>query len=152
MAGKHVVIGTCSHAPSCNKKGAPPLLGKSVRMPYVWPPRGGYPPAILRGADGHKANSAPKHNRWNCLTHKRLGRIAQLVEQLTLNQRVQGSSPCAPTNKINDLRLSTGRQETENVAGATSRATNGAPRARPVWPARAIFRPPARRDRCRGFL
>ena len=26
------------------------------------------------------------------------GRIAQLVEQLTLNQRVQGSSPCAPTN------------------------------------------------------
>ena len=27
------------------------------------------------------------------------GRIAQLVEQLTLNQRVQGSSPCAPTNQ-----------------------------------------------------
>ena len=25
------------------------------------------------------------------------GRIAQLAEQLTLNQRVQGSSPCAPT-------------------------------------------------------
>ena len=25
------------------------------------------------------------------------GRIAQVVEQLTLNQRVQGSSPCAPT-------------------------------------------------------
>jgi Aldehyde dehydrogenase family len=31
------------------------------------------------------------------------GRIAQLVEQLTLNQRVQGSSPCAPTNIIHDL-------------------------------------------------
>ena len=31
------------------------------------------------------------------------GRIAQLVEQLTLNQRVQGSSPCAPTNKIKNL-------------------------------------------------
>ena len=30
------------------------------------------------------------------------GRIAQLVEQLTLNQRVQGSSPCAPTNQINN--------------------------------------------------
>jgi hypothetical protein len=28
------------------------------------------------------------------------GRIAQLVEQLTLNQRVHGSSPCAPTNEI----------------------------------------------------
>ena len=28
------------------------------------------------------------------------GRIAQLVEQLTLNQRVQGSNPCAPTNQF----------------------------------------------------
>jgi hypothetical protein len=27
------------------------------------------------------------------------GRIAQVVEQLTLNQRVVGSSPTAPTNK-----------------------------------------------------
>lgn len=27
------------------------------------------------------------------------GRIAQLVEQLTLNQRVLGSSPSAPTNR-----------------------------------------------------
>jgi hypothetical protein len=26
-----------------------------------------------------------------------------LVEQLTLNQRVQGSSPCAPTNDFKDL-------------------------------------------------
>ena len=36
----------------------------------------------------------------------RFGRIAQLVEQLTLNQRVQGSSPCAPTkiaSNINEL-------------------------------------------------
>ena len=33
----------------------------------------------------------------------RAGRIAQLVEQLTLNQRVQGSSPCAPTNLFNRL-------------------------------------------------
>src|SRR5208283_4996123 len=31
------------------------------------------------------------------------GRIAQLVEQLTLNQRVQGSSPCAPTIEIKGL-------------------------------------------------
>ena len=28
------------------------------------------------------------------------GRIAQLVEQLTLNQRVQGSNPCAPTKWV----------------------------------------------------
>ena len=34
---------------------------------------------------------------------RRFGRIAQLVEQLTLNQRVLGSSPCAPTIEINDL-------------------------------------------------
>ena len=33
------------------------------------------------------------------------GRIAQLVEQLTLNQRVQGSNPCAPTNEIKDLAV-----------------------------------------------
>jgi hypothetical protein len=32
-----------------------------------------------------------------------LGRIAQLVEQLTLNQRVQGSSPCAPTITFSNL-------------------------------------------------
>ena len=32
-----------------------------------------------------------------------VGRIAQLVEQLTLNQRVAGSSPAAPTNEINAL-------------------------------------------------
>ena len=31
------------------------------------------------------------------------GRIAQLVEQLTLNQRVVGSSPTAPTIEIKDL-------------------------------------------------
>ena len=40
------------------------------------------------------------------------GRIAQLVEQLTLNQRVQGSNPCAPTNEIKDLDRS--RQHPEN--------------------------------------
>ena len=34
---------------------------------------------------------------------RHFGRIAQLVEQLTLNQRVPGSSPGAPTNKFNHL-------------------------------------------------
>jgi hypothetical protein len=38
-----------------------------------------------------------------CRGIPRCGRIAQLVEQLTLNQRVQGSSPCAPTNEIKDF-------------------------------------------------
>src|SRR4029077_8530415 len=32
------------------------------------------------------------------------GRIAQLVEQLTLNQRVPGSSPGAPTKYINKIK------------------------------------------------
>ena len=42
------------------------------------------------------------------------GRIAQLVEQLTLNQRVQGSSPCAPTIDINDLATLHGRSDCKN--------------------------------------
>jgi hypothetical protein len=29
--------------------------------------------------------------------------LARMLEMLTLNQRVQGSSPCAPTNHFNDL-------------------------------------------------
>ena len=32
-----------------------------------------------------------------------LGRVAQLAEQLTFNQRVPGSSPGAPTKKIKNL-------------------------------------------------
>jgi hypothetical protein len=31
------------------------------------------------------------------------GLLAQLVEQLTLNQRVAGSNPAQPTNNFNDL-------------------------------------------------
>ena len=30
------------------------------------------------------------------------------MEQLTLNQRVQGSNPCTPTNEISWLRVRTG--------------------------------------------
>jgi hypothetical protein len=37
-----------------------------------------------------------------------VGCIAQLVEQLTLNQRVQGSSPCAPTNHFIKLEDTSG--------------------------------------------
>jgi hypothetical protein len=33
------------------------------------------------------------------------GCIAQLVEQLTLNQRVEGSSPSTPTNEIKTLAI-----------------------------------------------
>src|SRR5262249_37930519 len=63
------------------------------------------------------------------------GRIAQLVEQLTLNQRVPGSSPGAPTNKSKDLAEIRGVQRSWQNAfghafGHTSRGTqNNAPSA-----------------------
>ena len=59
------------------------------------------------------------------------GRIAQLVEQLTLNQRVHGSSPCAPTIEINDLdphfttvrhSLGTGEAQERQGSGAVDQA------------------------------
>ena len=39
-----------------------------------------------------------------------VGRLAQLVEQLTLNQRVDGSSPSSPTNLFSTLLFS-GKRE-----------------------------------------
>jgi hypothetical protein len=46
------------------------------------------------------------------------GCIAQLVEQLTLNQRVAGSSPAAPTKKIKKIRGNKIRQiEAFKLAG-----------------------------------
>ena len=54
------------------------------------------------------------------------GRIAQLVEQLTLNQRVQGSSPCAPTNLIDHLNHSSREQPLSvNGAGAGTKTVPG---------------------------
>ncbi len=63
---------------------------------------------LPRRPGGHAACQGPRP----LLTDARLarfpprqsGRIAQLVEQLTLNQRVQGSSPCAPTNNFRTNR------------------------------------------------
>jgi hypothetical protein len=60
--------------------------------PWAWP----------LGFPGQVAVALVKHPPLRS-THDRFGRIAQLVEQLTLNQRVQGSSPCAPTNDFNVL-------------------------------------------------
>ena len=49
-------------------------------------------------------------NPMKCLTAKTnrriiiaVGSLAQLVEQLTLNQLVAGSNPARPTNRINHL-------------------------------------------------
>ena len=52
-------------------------------------------------------------------THPAQERVAQLVEHLTFNQVVLGSSPSALTNKIKDLLLNFGpvaTQETARVA------------------------------------
>jgi hypothetical protein len=46
-----------------------------------------------------------RRDRFATGPHPCAGRIAQLVEQLTLNQRVPGSSPGAPTKQINGLDL-----------------------------------------------
>ena len=49
--------------------------------------------------DGHWRFQTP-HQPWYTAAW---GRVAQLAEQLTLNQRVRGSSPRAPTNLFKDL-------------------------------------------------
>src|SRR5262245_55280272 len=65
--------------------------GKPSRTEPLRPFPGQWEPALLQ--DAALAAGGGRHS----------GRIAQLVEQLTLNQRVPGSSPGAPTNKINNL-------------------------------------------------
>ena len=59
---------------------------------------------LLRGpAEAVRGPAAPPERRpRTCLRH---GRIAQLVEQLTLNQRVLGSSPSASTTFPLKIRL-----------------------------------------------
>ena len=76
-------------------------LGKLTQMPYVWLPRRDFFTSRGRRCRPATPNgTTARQNGGSFLTPEksRLGRIAQLVEQLTLNQRVQGSSPCAPTN------------------------------------------------------
>ena len=46
-----------------------------------------------------------EQKRWSAMVLALQGRIAQVVEQLTLNQRVVGSSPTAPTSVSNRLRV-----------------------------------------------
>jgi hypothetical protein len=57
---------------------------------------GGQPPAPLVSAR-HPVGLGGRRGIANAI-----GRIAQLVEQLTLNQRVLGSNPSAPTIQISD--------------------------------------------------
>jgi hypothetical protein len=61
--------------------------------------RGSGRPAVWRGERcAGEVGFASGGMAWYRRRSRLCGRIAQLVEQLTLNQRVQGSSPCAPTN------------------------------------------------------
>ena len=55
-----------------------------------------------KGVDRAGRVCYPAHHAWRRPRGTVDGRIAQLVEQLTLNQRVQGSSPCAPTIDVHE--------------------------------------------------
>src|SRR6185312_11626298 len=59
-------------------------------------------PAVLDTAPRlcYTSRVRPAPKRFSDIRASRSGRIAQLVEQLTLNQRVQGSNPCAPTTSF----------------------------------------------------
>ena len=53
--------------------------------------------------EGSNPFTHPRHLTSDKFVEKLDGPLAQLVEQLTLNQRVSGSSPERPTKKIKDL-------------------------------------------------
>ena len=63
--------------------------------------------ASARGLGDKCPRSADLHPSLDARARSRMmrpaGRLAQLAEQLTFNQRVPGSSPGAPTNEFNDL-------------------------------------------------
>jgi hypothetical protein len=52
------------------------------------------------------------------------GRLAQLVEHLVYTERVGGSSPSPPTNKIKDLYLKTARGRSPKTELANHLANN----------------------------
>ncbi len=65
----------------------------------------------------------PQERSGGSFKHDR--RIAQLAEQLTLNQRVRGSSPRAPTNHFNDLTTGKAISALQFYFGLTLRLTFG---------------------------
>src|SRR5262249_205094 len=77
--------------------------GKPSRTEPLRPFPGQWEPALLQ--DAALAAGGGRHS----------GRIAQLVEQLTLNQRVPGSSPGAPTNEIKALSPESPRNKNVRV-------------------------------------
>src|SRR5688572_14899348 len=72
--------------------------------------------------------AAPRHRSCRSALASRHGRIAQLVEQLTLNQRVLGSSPSASTMpKKGPVQL------TGPLWASTRRHSGEAARAASLW-------------------
>src|ERR1700694_308747 len=63
------------------------------------PPMGGKTPLACWTSEGRFAKRRPLAKAFRAGS----GRIAQLVEQMTLNHRVPGSSPGAPTNLFKHL-------------------------------------------------
>ena len=53
--------------------------------------------ASASGAEGHRFKSCQAHQPPTLFEHSPGGPLAQLVEQLTLNQRAAGSTPARPT-------------------------------------------------------
>ena len=92
--------------PSCIGTASSP--GLSSPEPHSPPPRSLLRPATARRGRrgqfdpvrGAREPVAPGAESWHIAAR---GRIAQLAEQLTLNQRVLGSSPSAPTNLLKGL-------------------------------------------------
>ena len=70
--------------------------------------------ASASGAEGHRFKSCQAHQQTSkgqgrtqiSATHIPGGPLAQLVEQLTLNQRAVGSTPTRPTKFFNNLHQS----------------------------------------------
>src|SRR6516165_1597452 len=92
------------------------------------PDSGGFFVSIVRFWRGEKCNALAGHQGGALLNdplltkafRTRSGRIAQLVEQLTLNQRVPGSSPGAPTKQNFSPSISYGdRRREQNGSRAT---------------------------------
>ena len=82
---------SAGRAPDCGSGGRG---FKSHRSPHLFH-------TVRRFADERREKS--RDNALDARRMDELGPLAQLVEQLTLNQRVEGSSPSTPTNKINRL-------------------------------------------------
>jgi len=80
----------------------------------------------------HSGNISPivkRGKRPGIRSPSRGGRIAQLVKQLTLNQRVAGSSPAAPTSPVKDLinKRSSSRSHLRHLDAVWTRAARFRP-------------------------